>query len=82
MSTQSTPAAPALVVKLPAALSMLMKSFAIDPEKVSAVANEIICKGETILANGTLDKFLGVLETLERVENKLDALLEKMQHGS
>lgn len=72
-------AAPAPVVKIPAALSMLLKSFGADPEKISVVLNLISEKAFEYANNGTIGKIFGVVETLERIEQNQKMILEKLE---
>lgn len=66
------------VVKIPAALSMLLKSFGADPEKISFVLNLISEKAFEYANDGTIGKIFGVVQTLERIETKLDKILERL----
>lgn len=70
------------VIKIPAALSMLLKSFGADPEKISTVLNFISEKAFEQINNGTTEKIFTFFDTIERFEKKLDLILQRLPESS
>ncbi len=68
MATTPTTSKP----KIPTGISLLLKSIGVNPEEISAAIDKI-CTGDN------LQKIISAVETLQRIENKIDILLDHFQ---
>lgn len=59
----------------PQALAAMLKGFGIDVDAIKAQV-------EKITDSGYADKILNAVKTLERVENKLDEILSRLEKSS
>jgi hypothetical protein len=62
-------------------IKMLLEALGIDLEEILKYKNKILELGEQMEKNQTIEKIIALPETLERIEKKLDSVLEKLNDG-